>query len=63
MNATARRGEFGVWWKALRAYSFPASVVPVLVGAALALDAGGEVYWGLLPVVLVCAVLFHAGTK
>ncbi len=63
MNATARRGGFGVRWKALRAYSFPASVVPVLVGAALALDAGGEIYWGLLPVVLVCAVLFHAGTK
>lgn len=63
MNMTARRGGFGVWWQALRAYSFPASVVPVMVGAALALGAGGEVYWGLLPVVLACAILFHAGTN
>lgn len=63
MNTTAWRGGLGIWLRALRAYSFPASVVPVLVGTALALDAGGEVSWGLLPVVLVCAVLFHAGTN
>ncbi len=63
MDTTARQGGLGVWWQALRAYSFPASVVPVMVGTALALDAGGEVYWGLLPVVLVCSILFHAGTN
>lgn len=63
MNITVRRGGLSVWWQALRAYSFPASVVPVLVGAALALDSGGGAYWGLLPVVLVCSVLFHAGTN
>ncbi len=63
MDTTARQGGLGVWWQALRAYSFPASVVPVLVGTALALNAGGEVYWGLLPGVLVCSVLFQAGTN
>ena len=63
MNTTARQSGLGVWWQAVRSYSFPASVVPVLVGTALALNAGGEVYWGLLPVVLVCSVLFQAGAN
>lgn len=62
MNMTVQ-GGLGVWWRTLRTYSPPASVVPVLVGTALALGSGGEVAWGLLPVVLVCAVLFHAGTN
>ena len=63
MSTIARQSRLGVWWQAVRSYSFPASVVPVLVGTALALNAGGEVYWGLLPVVLVCSVLFQAGTN
>lgn len=64
MDQKARRGGFGVLLQALRAYSFPASVVPVLVGAVLALDPGdGDVSWGLLPVVLACSILFHAGTN
>ena len=63
MESKARRSGLGIWLQALRAYSFPASVVPVLVGAVLALDLGDRVSWGLLPVVLACSVLFHAGTN
>lgn len=63
MESKARRRGLGIWLQALRAYSFPASVVPVLVGAVLALDLGDRVSWGLLPVVLACSVLFHAGTN
>jgi 1,4-dihydroxy-2-naphthoate octaprenyltransferase len=37
-------------------------VVPVLVGAALALE-HGDTLWGLFPVVLLCSVLFQAGTN
>ncbi|CAA9444361.1 MAG: 1,4-dihydroxy-2-naphthoate polyprenyltransferase [uncultured Rubrobacteraceae bacterium] len=62
MNPAMRRGGIGVWWRAVRAYSFPASVAPVLVGAALALESGNAL-WGLLPVVLLCSVLFQAGTN
>ena len=53
----------GIWWQALRAYSFPASVTPVVVGAAVALGHEGVTLWGLLPVVLLCSVLFQAGTN
>ena len=61
MSAVAPRG-LGVWWRALRAYSFPASAVPVAVGAALALERGSA-NWALLPVVIVCSVLFQAATN
>ncbi len=33
---TEKPATAGVWWQATRAYSFPASIVPVLLGAALA---------------------------
>jgi len=49
--------------QALRTYSFTASVVPLLFGAALALrDPGGDT-WALLPVVLLSGVLLHAGAN
>lgn len=60
---SAGRSRAGILWQAVRAYSFPASVVPVVVGAALALEHEGGVLWGLLPVVLACSVLFQAGTN
>jgi 1,4-dihydroxy-2-naphthoate octaprenyltransferase len=52
-----------VWWRALRAYSFPASIVPCLVGAAYGWAAGAEVSWVFLPLVLVTAVALHVGTN
>ena len=66
-NATIKKHEkqfkLSVWLRALRAFAFPASIVPVLLGAALALSCEGPVMWQLLPVVFVCSLLFHAGTN
>jgi 1,4-dihydroxy-2-naphthoate octaprenyltransferase len=52
-----------VWWRALRAYSFPASVVPCLVGAAYVAFAGAPVDWRFLPLVLLGGVALHVGTN
>jgi 1,4-dihydroxy-2-naphthoate octaprenyltransferase len=52
-----------VWWRALRAYSFPASIVPCLVGAAFVAYAGTPVEWLYLPLVLLGGVALHVGTN
>ncbi len=52
-----------VWLTAIRPFSFTASVTPVLVGAVLALSYRDEVYWFLLPIVVLCSLLFHAATN
>jgi len=55
--------DWRVWLRATRPFAFPASVVPVLVGAAMAAQWQGPVAWGLLPAVLAAAVLMHAATN
>jgi 1,4-dihydroxy-2-naphthoate octaprenyltransferase len=52
-----------LWWKALRAYAFPASIVPCLVGAAFAAWSGAPVAWWQLPLVLLAGMLLHVGTN
>jgi 1,4-dihydroxy-2-naphthoate octaprenyltransferase len=49
----------GVRWKALRAFSFPLSVLPVVVGAALVRPSGGW-HWDILIASALGAVLLHA---
>ncbi len=51
------------WLVSLRAYSFPASLMPVLLAAALAATGGLTVSWAMLPLYAVAALLFHAGTN
>lgn len=51
------------WLFSLRAYSFPASLMPVLLAAALAATAGLTVSWAILPLYAVAALFFHAGTN
>lgn len=68
--ATAAMG-FGdrarLWGVAVRAYSFPASIVPVLLGSAFAwfelTRAGGPVFfsWGILVLTLLAGMLYHVG--
>ena len=58
-----RPGPAAMWWKALRAYSFPASIVPCLGGAAYAASAGAAVAWWMLPLVLLAGMLLHVGTN
>ncbi len=55
--------KFKIWLQACRLFSYTASMVPVLLGAAMAYSAGGEFRWGLLPIVILCSLLFHAGTN
>ncbi|HNY78206.1 MAG: 1,4-dihydroxy-2-naphthoate octaprenyltransferase [Sedimentisphaerales bacterium] len=57
------RGMWLVWVRAVRVFTFTASVVPVLVGAAMAARVDGPVAWWLLPFVVVASVLMHAGTN
>ena len=57
-----------VLWRATRAYSFPASVVPVLLGTALAARGYGELGGGRFElttfiIVLVGAILAHFGAN
>jgi 1,4-dihydroxy-2-naphthoate polyprenyltransferase len=48
--------------QATRPFSFPASIVPGVVGAALAAGSSG-VRWGLFPIVLAGSVIMHIGTN
>lgn len=52
---------FRVWVAALRPVSFTASVIPVLVGTAVA--AAGEFHLGLFVLALLGSVAIHAGTN
>ncbi len=49
----------GFWAIAARAYSFPASIVPVVLGAAYAFYASQRFHWGLFLLSLVAGVLYH----
>ncbi len=52
-----------VWVQAVRVFSFPASMVPVFVGAGLAFNYEGPVSWVLFPLVIICSLLVHAGAN
>jgi 1,4-dihydroxy-2-naphthoate octaprenyltransferase len=51
-----------VWWRAVRPWSFTASLVPVLLGACLA-AAEGRIDFGLLALTVIGSVAIHAGTN
>lgn len=59
----AKRSRLSIWWQASRAFSFTASVIPVTVGAAVAVAEGRQVLWWLFPFVVVSSVLLHAATN
>jgi 1,4-dihydroxy-2-naphthoate octaprenyltransferase len=52
-----------IWWRALRAYSFSATVIPVTVAFLFARAQGLPVAWPLFPLMLFCALLLHAGVN
>lgn len=62
-NSGTSGSKIKVWIQAVRAFSFTASMVPIVVGAALALYYEGEVRWSLFPIVAVCSILYHAATN
>jgi len=53
----------GLWFRAVRPFSFTASAVPVLVAACASWAAGQDVAWPLLAPTLVAAIAVHAGTN
>ncbi len=55
--------KFKVWLQASRPFAYTASLVPVVLGAALAYSANGQFRWDFLPLVVICGSLFHAGTN
>jgi 1,4-dihydroxy-2-naphthoate octaprenyltransferase len=57
------RSSFSIWLQAIRAFSFTASMVPIFVGAMLALSYEGAKRWELFPLVILCSLLMHAGTN
>lgn len=54
---------FKIWWRALRAYSFSATVIPVVCAFLFARAQGLPVAWPLFPLMLFCALLLHAGVN
>ena len=55
--------SFKIWWRALRAYSFSATIIPVTVAFLFARAQGLSVSWPLFPLMLFCALLLHAGVN
>ncbi len=56
------RRNLTVWYNALRPFSYPASIVPVLVGTTIAWRMG-QVDWSLFLLVLFGSVAIQAGTN
>jgi len=61
--AVPQRSRVGLWVQAVRAFSFTASVIPVLLGGLFALGAQGSKAWYLLPLAMLGGLLLHAGTN
>jgi 1,4-dihydroxy-2-naphthoate polyprenyltransferase len=63
-NAAApQRSRVSLWVQAVRAFSFTASVIPVLLGGLFALGSEGARDWYLLPLAVLGGLLLHAGTN
>jgi 1,4-dihydroxy-2-naphthoate polyprenyltransferase len=63
MIPSSRPSFVATWWQACRAYSFPASIVPCLVGTAFSAAAGAKVTWVFFPLTLLAGVLLHVATN
>lgn len=62
-SAPAPRSTASLWLQAVRAFSFTASVIPVLLGGLLALGAPEPRRFWLLPFAVLGGLLLHAGTN
>ncbi len=52
----------GIWYRAIRPFSLPASVVPIVVGSALA-SHYAEFNWGLFFLILIASLLVQSATN
>jgi 1,4-dihydroxy-2-naphthoate octaprenyltransferase len=62
-SASSARGPVSLWLQAVRAFSFTASVIPVLLGGMLALGAPAPRHFWLLPLAVLGGLALHAGTN
>ena len=63
MMQAQKQNKVKIWFQAVRAFSLTASILPVLLGAAIAMHYTGKTTWLLLPVALICSLLLQAGTN
>jgi 1,4-dihydroxy-2-naphthoate octaprenyltransferase len=59
----AKRSKISIWIQTIRPFAFSASLIPVFIGAALVFWYDQSASWFLFPLVVLGALLFHAGTK
>lgn len=52
-----------IWWRSLRAYSLPMTILPVFCAFLYARALGETVQWSLFPLMLLSGVFLHAGTN
>ena len=63
-NGTSSRSKSSVYIQAVRTFSFPASMIPCLLGAMFALLMGNaHVSWYLMPFIVVSLLLLHAASN
>lgn len=61
IDATPSRRQ--VYVQAVRTFSFPASLIPCLLGAMLAFLYGTSVTWWLMPFIAISLLMLHAGSN
>ncbi len=56
------RTKFSLWIQAIRPFAYSGSVIPVLLSASIAFAYHGTItIWWLLPIAIVCGMLFQTG--
>jgi len=64
IQTAPERSQLSLWVQAVRPFSFTASLIPILLGMALAiLEPNARILWGLFPIVVIGGILLQAGTN
>src|SRR4030095_5532888 len=63
MNMAQNTPKSRAYIQAVRTFSFPASMIPCLLGAMFALLYGVNISWWLMPFIAVSLLLLHAGSN
>lgn len=64
IQSASERTQFSLWMQAVRPFSFTASLIPILIGMALAIiNPIAVINWALFPIVLIGGILLQAGTN
>lgn len=59
MTTLAMQSKPKIWGVAVRAYAYPASIVPVIVGSAYAWLVADAFHWGYFVLALIAGMLYH----